>query len=88
MIFNSKVGVKKHVCGCEVTAEGEEQLNSCFCGLAFPFSSLSLCNKNFPFILSLVCFFGLLITVCGYPKVAISKHFTVNKAETLIVAET
>ena len=71
MIFNSKVGVKKHVCGCEVTAEGEEQLNSCFCGLGFPFSSFSLCSKNSLFVLSLVCFFGLLVTVWGFAKAGI-----------------
>jgi hypothetical protein len=29
----------------------------------------------------------LAITVCSYPKVAISKHFTVNQAETLIEAQ-
>ena len=27
------------------------------------------------------------ITVCSYPKVAISKHFTVNQAQTLIDAQ-
>jgi len=26
-------------------------------------------------------------SVCSYPKVAISKHFTVNQAETLIEAQ-
>jgi hypothetical protein len=27
------------------------------------------------------------LTFCSYPKVAISKHFTVNQAETLIEAQ-
>jgi hypothetical protein len=27
------------------------------------------------------------LTVCSYPKVAISKHFNVNQAETLIEAQ-
>jgi hypothetical protein len=29
----------------------------------------------------------LLVTFCSYPKVAISKHFTVNQAQTLIEAQ-
>jgi hypothetical protein len=32
-------------------------------------------------------FFKWQLTVCGYPKVAISKHFTVNQAQTLIEAQ-
>src|SRR5690606_8723080 len=32
-------------------------------------------------------FFSLLPTFCSYPKVAISKHFTVDQAETLIKAQ-
>ena len=30
---------------------------------------------------------ALRITVCSYPKVAISKHFSVNKTQTLIEAQ-
>jgi hypothetical protein len=33
-----------------------------------------------------LCMSPLAITVCSYPKVAISKHFTVNQAETLMEA--
>jgi len=32
-------------------------------------------------------FLALAITFCGYPKVAISKRFTVNQAQTLIDAK-
>jgi len=34
-----------------------------------------------------VTFFACGTTVCSYPKVAISKHFTVNQAQTLIDAQ-
>jgi hypothetical protein len=33
------------------------------------------------------CFLAFMPTVCSYPKVAISKHFTVNQVRTLIEAQ-
>ena len=46
----------------------------------------SFLNK-FLFGFCVVVFLYLMVTFCGYPKVAISNHFTDNQAETLIEAQ-
>jgi len=54
---------EKHVCGCEGTVAGMGSHTLAFVGWVFHFSSLSLCSKNFIFIVSLSFLFGLLVTV-------------------------
>jgi hypothetical protein len=57
-----RVGREKSMC---VAAKGRLQGRATtllLCAVGFPFSSLSLCSKNFIVIVSLSFFFGLLVT--------------------------
>jgi hypothetical protein len=76
-IINGRVG-KKSMC---VVAKGRLQGRAATLLLlwaGFPFSSLSLCSKNFIVIVSLYFFFGLLVTVAamfcaGFQSTSFSK---------------
>jgi hypothetical protein len=65
-IFNSIGFAELHFVpvGCaELHFVSVRELTSFGCGLAFPFSSLSLCSKNFMFYRVVGCFLGLLVNV-------------------------
>jgi len=55
---------------------GIRELTSFGCGLAFPFSSLSLCSKNFMFYRIVGCLVGLLVKRSSINPVAASTIFS------------
>ena len=87
-IVNKCGAVAKKACvwlrrdGCR-----EGQPHSCFCGLGFPFSSLSLCSKNSLFILSLSLFFRLVANGRRYETLGIAGYFPIQLHRTWSGAE-
>jgi hypothetical protein len=64
---------------CEAVARVLGQANVPECAVGILFLSFIL--------FTVVVFLALAVTFCSYPKLANSKHFTVNQAETLIEAQ-